>query len=289
MFFFILGIIAILAGLGAILIFRSGWGALGILVGIVLVVLSCITTVPAQSVGVVTEFNKPTGQNMGPGLHSKKPWQKVSDMDGTIQSLDNEGVDGRTTVRLNNNSLMYVENNLRWKIVPEAAPQLFLDWKKGDGEIVRDRIGRGLVDKELKAALNVALASYDPLTIGAKNQSNDQLAASVVTRLNERIGTKITVTTFTITRVDFDPDTQARITQYQAEVANTRSAEQREKTAEADARANKVLSGSVSNNPNVLVSKCLDSLNRLVDKGQPIPPAFSCWPGTNTQVVTPTN
>ena len=36
-------------------------------------------------------------------------------------------------------------------------------------------------------------------------------------------------------------------------------AEQRAKRAEAEAKANEILAASVSNDPNVLVSKCLDA------------------------------
>jgi hypothetical protein len=51
-------------------------------------------------------------------------------------------------------------------------------------------------------------------------------------------------------------------------------AEQRAKTAEAEARANEILAESVSNDPNVLVSKCLDSARWAA-----ISP-LGCWPST---------
>ena len=61
---------------------------------------------------------------------------------------------------------------------------------------------------------------------------------------------------------------------FNSEVANTRIAEQRKLTAEKEAEANRVLSASVSNDPNVLVSKCLD-----IVKARGGSPA-GCWPGT---------
>lgn len=265
----------------------GGFGA--VLVGLVLAGLSFTTTVPAQNSGVVTRFNRPTGRVLDAGFHWKSPADKVHDMDGTIQQIDNEGADGRTTVRLNNNSVMFVENNLRWRIDPAAAPRLYVDWKGFDN------IQPGLVEKELKAALNVVLANYDALDPGKKGQTNDELAQQVEDRLNTRIGTKAThpeveIVAFTIQRIDFDNDTQKRLNSYNEQVAKTRTAEEGEKTAAAEARQNKTLSGSVSNDPNVLVSKCLDILRQMSDKGQAVPPAFSCWPGEkqSTTVQIPT-
>ncbi len=257
-----------------------------LLLALVIFLGSCLTQVPAQNTGVVTTFGRPSGQTYGPGLHWKSPISKVSDMDGTIQQVDNEGADGRTTVRLNNNSLMYVENNLRWRIIPAAAPQLFVDWKRFD------HIQDGLITKELKAALNVVLADYDALDPGKEGQTNDELAKAVIDRLNSRIGPaspdpEIEIITFTIQRIDFDEDTQKRLNAYNEQVARTRTAEESEKTAAAEARANKALSTSVSNDPNVLVSKCLDILKQMSDKGQTVPPAFSCWPQTAPQSTVP--
>jgi regulator of protease activity HflC (stomatin/prohibitin superfamily) len=257
---------------------------IGVLVFAGLLLLSsCLTQVPAQNTGVATQFGRPTGQIYGAGIHWKSPVTKVTDMDGTIQQIDNEG-DARTTVRLNNNSLMYVQNNLRWRINPDAAPQLFVDWKKFD------HIEGGLVSKELNAALNVVLADYDALDPGKTGQSNDQLAQKVIDRLNERIGRnakdfEIEIITFTIQRIDFDEATQKRLNQYQEQVAETRTAQEREKTAQAEARANKALSESVNNDPNVLVSKCLDIQSRAVDKG--LNPNFNCWPINGATVTTP--
>lgn len=315
MIFFIVGILAILIGLVVLIALREPAGIAGIVIGAVAIIISCATVVPAQSVGVVTQFSKPTGTDLGPGFHWKAPWYKVTDMDGTTQSLNNAGSGGddkdgtlnepATPVRmLVTNSIATVESNLRWKIVPDSSPQLYLDWKKGSGNIVEDKVARGLVDKQLKAALSNVLASYDPLLAGTTStdpeetakiqarlnqQSNPELSKKVVEALNASIGKQIQIISFSITGVNYDDKTQDRINQLQIEVSNTRAAEQREKTAAADARANRALSSSVSNDPNVLVSRCLAALDRMVDKGQAVPPAFSCWPGTNTQVVTPTN
>jgi hypothetical protein len=81
--------------------------------------------------------------------------------------------------------------------------------------------------------------------------------------------------------VNYDEATQERINALNVEKANTRIAEQRAKTAEAEARANEILAASVSNDPNVLVSKCLDAAREAH-----ISP-LGCWPNTTAVPTVP--
>jgi regulator of protease activity HflC (stomatin/prohibitin superfamily) len=254
----------------------------------VALLLASLTAVPAQNVGVETSYGKPVG-TLKSGLHLKAPWHKVTDMDGTIQqennawaAVDSNGdkSDARTKVRLaSTNSEMFVNNQLRWRIKQDAAGTLFADWK------TFDKIGPGLVQKQLSGALNDVLASYDPLTVGAVNDTNDVISQKVAAKLQERLGKDIEVVGFTITTIDFDNATQARIDDFQAEVARTRVAEQREKTAVADSNANNQLKESIKD-PNVLVSKCLDTQKTMVEKGQSLTGAPGCFPGQNGPVQT---
>lgn len=82
-----------------------------------------------------------------------------------------------------------------------------------------------------------------------------------------------------IPKVDLDDATQQRINQLHQEIGNTRIAQQKEQTAAAEARANKLIADSVSKNPNVLVSKCRDQQREMVEKGQPVPIGGWGWPG----------
>ena len=54
------------------------------------------------------------------------------------------------------------------------------------------------------------------------------------------------------------------------------------KTAAAEAKANEILAASVSNDPNVLVSKCLDASVREAG----ISP-LGCWPNTSVVPTVP--
>ncbi len=99
-------------------------------------------------------------------------------------------------------------------------------------ENVRDN----LVTRELRAALYEVFADFDPLA--PENSEGTNVIAPLV---------------------NYDEATQDRIKALNVEKANTRVAGERAKTAEAEARANEILAASVSDDPNVLVSKCLDA------------------------------
>lgn len=265
---------------------KGHWPGVVVLgLGILLTAMACLTMVPAQNVGVLTSFGKPV-DNLDPGVHVKAPWQKVHDMDGTIQIDDNLG-DKRTEIRLGSGANAFVQNALRWKIKEEAAPGLWADYRKS-GEEPIDRISSGLVEQELAAALNSAFADYNPLA--GDTASFDDISAEVTKRLvgdpatpepdTGRIGGRIIVESFIIPKVDFDQETQRRIDSKQQAVVETEIATQKKLTAEQDALADKERAAGLTNQ-NVLVARCIDNARAT---GQS---AFGCWPGTGS-VITDT-
>ncbi len=253
---------------------------------------SSATVVSTKNIGVVTEFNRPTGENLSNGFHFVLPWQKVTELDGTIQTDNHIGfVDGDwnkancTKVRIAQQAVACVDNSIRWRLRPEAADRLFQEYRDFDN------IRSSLVTRQLSEGLNAELEGYDPLaTDEAGNStapSQEQIAENTKRWLIERIGRDIEVLDVIAPLTHFDGNTQGRINALQQEIGNTRIATQREQTAKAEAAANGELAASVSKDPNVLVSKCLDTLNAMVEANQPIPAGFSCWPGGSSAVVVP--
>ncbi|AWB92715.1 SPFH domain-containing protein [Aeromicrobium chenweiae] len=252
-------------------------------------VLSTFTVVPTRDIGIVTSFGKPVG-NLDNGIHAKLPWEKVKTLDGAIQtdSYLERNSDGCTEIRIGNESTACVDNSIRWRIKLEAGETLYQDYRD------MDNIRRSLVTRELTAALNEVLSDYNPLSQIQDDTENpagpnlNEFSRQVADRLRAQVGDQIDVKNVIIPLIHFDKPTQGKINLYQAEVANTRIAQQREKTATAQARANEKLKSSVSNNPNVLVSQCLDTFSEMVKEGQAIPIGFSCWPGgAASSVVIP--
>ncbi|HET6731344.1 SPFH domain-containing protein [Mycobacterium sp.] len=237
-------------------------------------ILGSTTIVSARNIGVVTTFGRPGG-TLSNGLHWKAPWQSVTEMNGTIQ-IDNHTGENATTVRLGNNSTAFVDNSVRWRIQPAAADELYLDYR--EFENVRDN----LVTRELRAALNEVFADFDPLAPENSDGANVQaLGDDVAEKLRAKVGGQIEIINVIVPLVNYDDATQERINALNVEKANTRIAEQRAKTAEAEARANEILAASVSNDPNVLVSKCLDAAREAG-----ISP-LGCWPNTTAVPTVP--
>lgn len=247
---------------------------------------SIVTIVPTREIGIVTAFGKPV-RSLSNGLHVKLPWEDVHQLDGTIQTDNHTTTEHCTDIRIGNESKACIDNTIRWRIRLDAGQRLYQDYR--EMENIRD----SLVTRELKAALNEVLSDYNPLeqiqddTASAKPDLN-AFAEEVREGLSRRVGRDIEIESVILPIIRFDKQTQSKINAYQAEVANTRIAEQREKTASAQARANRNLAGSISKDPNVLVAQCMDTLAEMVKEAQSVPIGFSCWPGgTPDSVVVP--
>jgi regulator of protease activity HflC (stomatin/prohibitin superfamily) len=270
--------------------------------GVVLLASSCVTTVGTKDVGVVTTFGRPTGRDLENGLHLKAPWQRVTEMDGAIQPDEYTG-GSCIPVRIGDSSTACASITIRWRIVPLEASVLYQNYRSNN---VNETIKRSLVETQLKAALNEVLGAFNPLAnvnVAANSSSDntqisaapdlDKFSTDIVASMNRRLAAindgkpQIDIKSVTLSFLELSETTQAKINGYQAEVGNTRIAEQQGKTAAAQAAANRALAASVSKDPNVLVSKCLDTLEEMVKNKMPPPAGFSCWPAGGSALVLP--
>lgn len=259
----------------------AGYVAVGL--GVICLMFSCLVKVTTKNIGVLTTFGATSGE-VSNGLHTKWPWEKVTEMDAAIQT-DSYADKNCIQVRIANQQTACVSVNFQWRINPSAAQNLFKNYRTFDH--VRD----ALVTRRLKAVLNERLEDYNPLNSVAgadlppgqqPNPTLTEIAKQVNAQMGREIGGKdgsIEVLSTIIPILTFDPETQGRINQLQQQVALTRVAKQSEKTAAAQAAANKALAGSVNTSPNVLVAHCINILETMVKNGQSVPAGFSCWPG----------
>lgn len=289
MFFFILGLIFLFAGILSVPVLKiynknSGneaptspvfWA--GLIPAGVFIFISCSTIVPTRNVGVATSFGKPVA-TYEHGWHLKAPWWKVSDMDGTIQNSVYNG-DNQIDVRLANNAKASVDVSIQWELKTEGAEEIYMNYKDANLEVVQSNI----IDRNLRQVLNDNMNSYDPLNPEVINSDADSptslsgIAEAVETEMKKLVGEQVEIHSVTIPVINFDPATQQRIDSYQAEVAKTRNAEQAKKTAEQEAEANRILNESISDNLNV--SKCLD-IARETNQN------MICFPSNVTPVKT---
>jgi len=264
---------------------------------VLLVAFSMVTVVDTRNIGVVTTFNRPTGETYPNGLHVKAPWEKVTELDGTIITDEFAG-DACIVVRIGDGSNACVSETIRWRIVREAGDELFADYRSDD---VNETIADALVETQLTAATASVFSDFNPLLqAGAADQVASESAGApdlnrfsedLVVTMNDRLRdmsptgrAQVAIQSITISRLNLSASTQRKINALQEEVANTRIAQQRQATAEAQAAANRALAASVSDSPEVLVSRCIDWLE---ETDQQIPAGFSCWPSGSQSFVLP--
>lgn len=282
---------------------RGGLRLIGaglVVLALVVAALSCVVKVGTKDVGVVTSFGRPTGRDLNAGIHLKAPWHKVTVLDAAIQPDEFDG-DSCVKVRIGDGSTACASLTIQWQIAPEEASTLFQNYRSND---VNETIRKSLVVTQLKASVNSVLHDFNPLTnvgtSGAPTPNGVEISAApdldaystkVKEAMNARLAglnngkRQITVRSVSMSLLSLAQSTQDKINAYQAEVGNTRIAQQQQKTAAAQAAANAALADSVSKDPNVLVSRCLDILGDMVKADQAVPAGFSCWPGSTADLV----
>lgn len=298
--FIVVAIIAVLVGLGSFAATTNDGkvgarvvaGVFGF-VALLLIIFASVTSIGTQDVGVLTSFGHPSGA-LSNGLHWKAPWEKVTTLDNAIQtdtyasngdgSTQQGAQGGCINVRIARQATACVNTVVRWQERIDGVDYLFRNYRNNDN------IRNNLLHRDLQTAVNKVFANYDPLGLDPKTGDSTQptaatLADQVQTQLQSQVGQWINVSTVFIPIFNFDQDTQKRLNLLQQQVAQTRVAQQAEQTAIAQAAANKALAKSVSNDPGVLISKCLDILSEAVQKEQALPAGFSCFGGTNTAVA----
>lgn len=271
----VLAVIGVIIGLFARNEERAVSFAGAIVAGVVSLVFfafAATTVVGTRQIGIETKFGRPTGTTLTNGLHLKSPVTSVTEMDGAVQ-IDQHKDSGRIKVRLGNSSTADADVSVRWQIKPDAAPELFLQYK------TFDNVRINLVTRNLQVALNEVFATFDPLAPKNLDRSPlPELSTQAKNILAAKVGSQVEILDVAVPTIDYDDGTEQKINQLNQERAATAVAEQAKMTALAQAAANANLAASVSRDPNVLVSKCLDIAR---EKGL----ALLCWPTTPVPTI----
>lgn len=262
-------------------------------ISILFLFFASTTMVDTKKVAVLTVAGKPSG-HLSNGWHWKAPWAKPHELNGAVQTntyaSDNGGdhkqggaTDTCIHVRVERQAIACVNASVRWQIRESGVDYLFRNYK--DNNAIQDNV----VLRDLQQAMNEAFVSYDPLGIdNAGLSTNSPLSIysdKVQKQMQAEIGQYIDVQSIIIPILNYDPSTQDKVHQLLQQIANTRVAQQQEQTSKAQAKANKALAESVSNDPNVLTDKCLNILKEAVDKGQSLPAGFSCFGPSSTGIA----
>ncbi|MEC4836072.1 SPFH domain-containing protein [Mycobacteroides abscessus] len=250
-------------------------GGIALAIAVLVLVIGSFTVVGTRKVGIETVFGKPSGDTLSNGLHWKKPWATVDEMDAAVQIDKYEGT-GRIKVRLGNSSTADADVSVRWQIKQDAADELYVQYRSFDN------VRTNLITRNLQVSLNDVFSKLDPLaTKWANGLPLETFAKEASEKLRALVGDQVDILDVAVPTIDYDDGTEARINELNAERANTAKAEQAKKTATEQAEANRILSSSVSNDPNVIVQNCI---TKALDKGMS---PWGCWPGTGALATIP--
>ena len=258
--------------------------------------LSCLTVIQAKNVGVLTTFGKVSERTLDPGIHPKLPWQKVTEIDGTWQPDEYKGDDCIYALIGDGSRACFSLTN-RWRVLGERANTSYSEYRSDNPT---ETLRSAVVSTQLKAAVLEVASTYNPTAELQVVEGEEAEAASdanfapnyaefenlLMASMERRLGENplVEIDSITISYVGLSESTQQKINEFTAEIARTRIAGQRVETAKKEAEANQELSDSISNDPNVLVSKCLDM---VAEGGVSLPANFQCWPGGGGAVVVP--
>lgn len=272
-----------------------------IFVGLALLMLlfSCFAIVGAKNVGVPTVFGKPTGETMSSGLNFKAPWVNVTDIDGTVKLREYFGEDC-ISVKISDAGSACVSLSYRWRINPDGADTVYTDYRKSEDGI-EEGVRKALVSTNIKASINEVFGEYDPMqgavitpnmtpqevanikiTLPNLEEFNQKIKTNVESKIDE-LGGLIDIQSVTISYLSLPKGTQERIDKINAKVADTKLAIADIAIKAAQADANEELAASLQD-PNVLVSKCLDG---LIEGEINAPAGFQCFPNSGSSVVIP--
>lgn len=246
----------------------AGGAAAILVVGLIILALGMFTVVGTRQVGIETSFNRPTGKTLDNGLHMKAPWANVSEMDGAIQYNKYDG-DHSVKVRLGNNSVAGADTTIRWEIKQDAADELFVQYK------TFDNVRTNLIERNLQVALNEQFQTFDPLEAkwSAGVPLQQQFANPAAQKLREIVGSQVNILDVSISKLDYDDNTEGKINELNAQRAKTATATESVKTAEQQRQANEKLATSPA--PQSMLVVIANCVNQQVEKGQN--PA-GCWP-----------
>jgi hypothetical protein len=277
--------------------FRIGGAATAFIcgtLGVLVLLFSCYDRVDTRNVGIITAFGKPVGVH-GAGIVWHAPWKQVHELSEAIQlqafesnSYDDaskgQGANGNPAaigVRLANNSMAYVNENLNWRLREGAAPKLFQDY---GGQDVFGTIKQQLVDRQAQVALSKTFATFNPQILLASNGGDPspaptpqqganlpKMADQVKKDLQDAVGQDVEILDVRIQGIFYDPPTQQRIDAYNQKVQETLNAQQDVKTAQQLTDAAQARAAMPPPDLRIAISNCI---NDLVKQGKD--PA-GCW------------
>jgi len=244
-------------------------GTVVLLLGVVVVLLDCTTTVSARTVGVETSFGKPVSA-LPNGVHFVRPWASIDDTwDGTVQT-----VTYNPTVRLANGTTARVDVSVQWQI--DTGQQFITLWRQYR---TFDNIQSNVLKRQTTNALNEVFETFNPLATLDANGTQTVQVSTFAPQVQQKVAAAmppgLTIKNVTLPQITYDSEVQNQINSIIAAAAATRVAVQNEQTAKAQASANNTLANG-NTSGGVLYQQCLSMTQSALKAGETLPEGWSC-------------
>jgi regulator of protease activity HflC (stomatin/prohibitin superfamily) len=289
-FVFVLSILLLIAAVVLFVVGRGEGrgpfrlGAVGaLLAGLLAGVVSCVHVVGAYEVGVPVTFGK-VGTPMKPGMNLISPFTTVTTFSTRPVDLNLSDKDV-VEVRSSQGGVMYAELTVKWAVTPTKAVELYR--LAGNESAIQQR----LVFPDSREIVRNVFARHtsEEGYTSAREKINAEIGALIKERLAPR---GIDVTTVNLRNVKPSEQLQdqidRKIQQQQAteraqEAARTATAEAERRRIEAEgiARANKILTSSLSDK--VLLNQCIEAFKEAAAQNPVY--AVPCGSGGGTPVI----
>jgi len=278
-------------------------------------IFTSFTQVNAKSEGVLVTFGKTSERTLPPGPHLKLPWQDMTEIDGKRKADyfngserkddDSTKYHGDIEVKFGDGGVGSVKAQVIWSAAEGQGDRIFSEYRDDDPinnmrdnlviPAFRDAVYDTIRTYKPTAPIdNLAIDFKDPAAVTNAMKSVDlapdlqDLGSKAKDALNDILSANgeplVDVEQVLISQMSLPKRAQGKIDDFLAEINSTKLALAKQATNTALAEANRILSDSISNDPNVLVSRCYD----LIEEGVLKPPVgFSCWQGSGSAVVVP--
>lgn len=261
-----------------------GLGLFIVVVGLLIIGLDSFTVVAPRNVAVQTFAGRPVG-TLDNGFHWVAPWTSTTSFDASIQTVKLTGAEddngSPVSVNMAAGTTGDIQITIEWRIDDKVdITDLYLEYKEFE------KIGKNVVERRLPSVLAKVFEKHDPTAFidGKESVLLSSYEPEVKRQLQAVMPKGVLINTVFLGRPIFNKEIQARIDQFVAAVGDTRTAEQQKKTAQLRADANNILANAKLSG-DVVSQNCLDMVERLVNSGKSLPPAFTCGIGGVTPVL----
>ncbi|MET9429858.1 MULTISPECIES: prohibitin family protein [unclassified Streptomyces] len=259
-------------------------GAAGaLLAGLFAALSSCLHVISAYEVGVPVTFGK-VGSPMTSGMNFTSPFTNVTTFSTRPVDLNLSDKDV-VEVRSSQGGVMYAEVTVKWSVTPAKAVELYK--LAGSEEAIQQR----LVFPDSREIIRNVFARHTSEEGYAS--AREKINAEIGDLIEERLAPRgIAVTTVNLRNVKPSDQLQGQIdrkiqqqqaTERATEAALTAKAEAERRRVEAEgiAKANKILSDSLTDK--VLLNQCIDAFKEAAAK-QPVY-AVPCGGGSGNPLI----